>query len=390
MDHIYAFTDEYGAFGWDIDNPSVSTHFIITAILVKDCDLSTFAKLAEEIRRKHFQTGEIKSSKIGKNHDRRLRILEDIQSLPFSFFTVCIDKQKCIDNMSLQGLKYKKTFYKFMNNLVHSELRRAFQSITVVADEIGSNDYMKSFCEYVSARQEAKSFFGDVEFSFECSHDDVRIQIAYLISGTLSYVFDKHKHLPDTPDYLKILQPKINKIELFPKTFDTYVFEESAIADTYDRTIAKICFGQAAAFIENHSSSSDSEVNAQIIILQYLLFRFMNNNNRGYIYTKELIRQLENTEFRNISEQNFRGKIIGKLRDEGVIIASSLKGYKIPCTQQELYDFINHDAKIVIPMLARLQKCRDLIKLGTANELDLLDHTEYRKLRTYFDLISTD
>ena len=34
MELVYAFTDEYGAFGWDIQNPSVSTHFIITAIII--------------------------------------------------------------------------------------------------------------------------------------------------------------------------------------------------------------------------------------------------------------------------------------------------------------------------------------------------------------------
>ena len=39
--------------------------------------------------------------------------------------------------------------------------------------------------------------------------------------------------------------------------------------------------------------------------------------------------------------------------------------------------------KIVIPMLARLKKCRDLVKLGTANELDLLDHPEYQQLQAF-------
>ena len=66
MELVYAFTDEYGAFGWDIQNPSVSTHFIITAIIVKESDLASFAQQAEALRKKHFQTGEIKSSKIGK------------------------------------------------------------------------------------------------------------------------------------------------------------------------------------------------------------------------------------------------------------------------------------------------------------------------------------
>lgn len=134
-----------------------------------------------------------------------------------------------------------------------------------------------------------------------------------------------------------------------------------------------------------NNDNNDPEVKAQVIVLQYLLFRFMNNDTRGYIYTYELKDQLANTELRNMKDQAFRMRIIGKLRDKGVIIASSQKGYKIPSKQAELYDFINHDAKIVIPMLARLKKCRDLVKLGTANELDLLDHPEYRQLQVFFD-----
>lgn len=146
-----------------------------------------------------------------------------------------------------------------------------------------------------------------------------------------------------------------------------------------------MCFAQAVKFVEHNNDNNDPEVKAQVIVLQYLLFRFMNNDTRGYIYTYELKDQLANTELRNMKDQAFRMRIIGKLRDKGVIIASSQKGYKIPSKQAELYDFINHDAKIVIPMLARLKKCRDLVKLGTANELDLLDHPEYRQLQVFFD-----
>ena len=88
MENVYAFTDEYGAFGWDIDNPSVSTHFIITAIIVKESDLDDFTMKADALRKKHFQTGEIKSSKIGKDHSRRLRILADLQDIPIFKYDV--------------------------------------------------------------------------------------------------------------------------------------------------------------------------------------------------------------------------------------------------------------------------------------------------------------
>jgi tRNA isopentenyl-2-thiomethyl-A-37 hydroxylase MiaE len=388
LELVYAFTDEYGAFGWDIENPTVSTHFIITAIIVKESNLEFFTQKAEIIRKKHFQTGEIKSSKIGKDHKRRLRVLADLQELPFSVFSVCIDKRKCIENMSMRGLQYKKSFYKFMNNIVHRELRRAFQKIIVVADEVGTNEYMQSFCQYVSDRQDLPNLFGDVQFGFQNSKSDVRIQVADLISGTLAYVYDYHKQLNDVPDYFQVLKDKIIRVEIYPKTYDNYVLETSAIAEEYDEDIAKLCFAQAVKFVEHNESNQEPEIKAQVIVLQYLLFRFMNNDTRGYIYTQELKRQLENTELRGLSDSAFRMKVIGKLRDKGIILASSQKGYKIPSKQSELYDYINHDAKIVIPMLARLKKCRDLIKLSTSNGLDLLDHPEYEQLRVYFDSIT--
>ena len=387
LERVYAFTDEYGAFGWDIGNPSVSTHFIITAIIVKESELEEYTQKAEALRKKHFQTGEIKSQKVAGNHNRRKRIIDDMADIPFSIFAVCIDKKNCLESMSIKGIQYKKVFYKFMNNIVHKELRRAFQKITIVADEIGSNEYMQSFCKYVNEHQDMPNLFGDANFSFQSSEQDVRIQIADFISGTLSYEYDRHRKTDDAPNYLKLLNRKIIRIEPYPKTYDSYVLENSAIAEDYDEDIAKLCFAQAVKFIEHHADDDDPETMAQVIVLQYMLFRFMNNDTRGYIYTGELKSRLANTELSGISDSTFRMRIIGKLRDNGVIIASSQKGYKIPSKQAELYDFINHDAKIVIPMLSRLKKCRDLIKLGTVNELDILDHTEYEQLKAFFDSI---
>ena len=110
MERVYAFTDEYGAFGWEIENSSVSTHFIITAIIVKESKLDDFNEKIENIRTKYFQTGEIKSKKIGNNHSRRSTIISSLQDVPFEIFTVCIDKKKCLDSMSMQGLQFKKKF----------------------------------------------------------------------------------------------------------------------------------------------------------------------------------------------------------------------------------------------------------------------------------------
>lgn len=334
MELVYAFTDEYGAFGWKLDNPTVSTHFIITAVIVKESDVSEYEEKAEAIRSKYFQTGEIKSQKVGANHERRLRILRDVLQLPASFFAVCIDKKACQENMTLKGLYFKESYYKFMNNIVHRELRRAFQRVIVVADEMGSNEYMQSFCKYVQSRQDMPNFLDGLSFGFQDSKNDVRIQIADFISGTLAYVYDEHKRDKTAPNYGKILEKKTSVL-LYPQTYNTYVFEDR-VGSEFDDTIAKLCFAQAVKFIETNSASTEPETNAQVIVLQYLLYRFMNNDTRGYIYTSELKERLEYTGLGKMPDSTFRMRIIGKLRDKGVIIASSQKGYKIPSKQSEL------------------------------------------------------
>lgn len=386
IERVYAFTDEYGAFGFDLDNPNVSTCFIITAILVRESDLPAYTEGAEAIRKTYFQTGEIKSSKVNdKNYQRRLKILREIVGLPMRFISVCIDKRACMESTGMRGWQYKGSFYKFMNNIVHKELRQAFSKLTIVADEMGTNDYMNSFCAYVKKHQDQPDLLGDADFQFVNSKDDVRVQIADFISGTLARVYDDHKKTEQAQEYLDLLRGNTIHIEIYPKTYKNYNVHESPLAEDYDVEIAELCFRLAVSFIEKHQNDDDQMVKAQVFVLKYLLFRFMNNNTRTYIYTQELLSHLRQTQIGGMSEQVFRTKIIGSLRDKGVIIASSTKGYKIPSKVSELRDFINHDAKIVFPMLSRLGKCRDIVKLSTTNQLDLFDDTEFTELKRYFD-----
>lgn len=383
MERVFAFTDESGAFGWQLDNPSVSTHFIIGAIIVRESAVDSVREKVAEVKRQHFQTGEMKSSSVGKNHQRRRRIIADLLPIDFQVFAVVLDKSKVLE---WQGLQYKKSFYKFVNNIVHKELKRAFPELTIVADEIGGSDYMQSFAKYVSERQDIPNLLQEASFRFQNSKDDVLIQLADFISGSIAFDYDEHRG-DTSQNYRRMLSKKIIQIMLYPRTIETYTVNSSALAAEYEQDIAEICMHQALIFISQHEDDEDEEHRAQVYVLKYLLFRFMNNDQRKYIPTHELLQNLRISIAPKLSTQAFRTRIIGKMRDEGVIIASSSPkgGYKIPATRTELFDFINHGTTIILPMLHRLKKCRDTIKLGTANGVDLFERTEYASLKKYFD-----
>ena len=382
MERIYAYTDEYGNYGWDLDKNDVSSIFIICSIIVQESDLQTLRIQAQEIRKKFFQSGEMKSSGIGQNHRRRKKILEELLSLPFNIFAILVYKEQLAH---IEGVHYKRTFYKYLNNFCHKELRKAFKVLTIVADEIGGSEYMKSFSKYVSEREDIPNLLNEADFFFEKSDNEILIQIADVISGTLGHQYDKSLKDNDGPNYYELLRDKIIRIEPYPKTYESYTLENSAIVDEYDKDIAELCLRQAIIYIEKNKDSNDPEEIGRVATVKHLLFKFMNDNPQTYTSTKELMDQLKYMKIGPISQRVFRAKIIGKLRDAGVIIGSSHAGLKIPSTQSELYDFVNMNTTIIMPILHRLKTCRDLIKLSTSNKLDIFDKDEYRSLQKFFD-----
>ena len=379
----YAFVDEFGAFGYDFSNSGCTTHFIISAIIVDRDNLQIVADGVSAIRQKYFQQGEIKSSKIGKNHKRRITILDELKQLPFHIFAFVCDKQKVYEN---SGLRLKKTFYKFLNNIVYQELRIAYSNLTITADEIGDNDYIQSFVAYVKSKEIPLDLFDNSLFRFENSKYNVILQLADIISGSLAYHYDERKKLDaDGYNYISILGDKILRIKIFPETFETFNVNQNDHNPEYNPEIADICYRKAKYFIETNSKTEDVEIKQQIAILNYLLFRFMNNSPRKYIPTKELINQLVYLGYDKMSLQTFRNKIIAKLRDNEVIISSSTGGYKIPSTEKELYDFVNHGKSIIMPMLSRLKTCNDVIRMGTDGKINLFERAEYHSLSKMFE-----
>ena len=83
---------------------------------------------------------------------------------------------------------------------------------------------------------------------------------------------------------------------------------------------------------------------------------------------------LEQWGYHHRSVVTFRNKVIAKLRDAGVIIASCSQGYKIPAKIEEFNDFVQQYKGILLPMISRLERCYSIINLGTVQEFDLLEN----------------
>lgn len=371
---ITAFADEFGNNSFDFQ--SQGSHFIVATVITKTENIENLRQSINEIRRKHnFQTGEIKSSGVGPNHSRRKKILVDIAKLDISVYAVVVDKRK----LSGEGFKYKKSFYKFLNNLLYKELFRTFPSLDLNVDEHGGNDFMREFKKYVE-KNHLRTLFSGSDFNIQNSNQSDIIQLADFVAGSLGYIFDELKKSEHSAEFEQILTPVISSVNYFPKELSFKELKETNIDDTFDDRIAEVCFLRIQDFLEKETGTDQQKID-QINFLKLLLWLQRANPKNRYITTNDILGHLNQSRPERIQEEYFRTKIVGNLRDRGILVASGRQGYKIPTSAKDLDTFINHGKRIILPMLNRIKEARQAIKLATGNELDLLDKLEYAELK---------
>jgi hypothetical protein len=372
----YAFISEFGQYGFDFDQPVTSTHLVIVSILVKGPDKEILEREVEKIKIKHLQKGELDDS-------LRMEILQDLKDLPFKVYAYVIDKRKIRED---SGVTYEKTFIKFFNRKIFDDLYRTFDTLDLVADEKGSKEFMQEFITYVK-RKCIPDLFNFSTFGFNNSHSEILLELSEFIAGTIAKGYDVKLHSEQYPSFYKFLRNKIITINLWPHDYKHYLYDyhfEKTDSQT-DQIIIKQAVNLAYQYIEEHQKSEDEDERVRIDLLKFLLFNLKENPDE-YVYTEEILENLNAIRVNKIKQHYFRSNIVSKLRDHGLLIASSNKGYKLPVCLNDLYDFVNLSSLTIHPMIQRVAKCRDQILLATNREIDILEKGEYDYLKRVIEM----
>jgi hypothetical protein len=374
MRNQLAYIDEFGNNGLDFSSQGASTHFIITAIIIDSEKLIQIENETERIRKKYFQNGEMKSKGIGENDARRKLVLTDLVKMDFHIFSFIVDKRQ----LKTKGFTYKQSFYKFLHSLVDKELFKTYPDIKIVADEHGGEEFKKSFIQYIKSNHISDLF--NQSFSLSDSKSNLLIQIADIVTGTLSRCYETTKLSDNRQFFLDILKDKILEIREWPTQYSEYVYDPKQYLD-FDQLIGDLSVSLAKDFISSNENTSIPAIADQVSCIKYLLFYFQSINPHKYVSTFEIINNVNAHKNIKITMHYFRSKIIAKLRDKGVLIGSSYLGYKLPANNNDLFEFVNHTNSYIEPMLDRIFKCRNLIKTATKNKVDIVDFDEFKYLQ---------
>lgn len=373
-----AFINEFGHYGFDFEQQDISTHLIITAILVKDNDKEILEQELEFIRHKYLQ---VNSHQIPD--DLRIQILNDIKDLPFKVYAYVIDKRKVREG---SGITFEKTFIKFFIRKVFDDLYRTFDRLDLVANDQGTKEFMQEFVRYVK-RECIPDLFNYSTFGFNNNQSEILLQLSGFIASTIAKGYDETQYSEQYPSFYKIIKNKIIAINIWPHDYRHFLYNYELVDSdiNYDKIIIKQGVNLAYQYIEENRKSDEEDEKIRIDFLKFLLFNLKENPDE-YVYTDEILDNLNAIRVNKIKQHYFRSNIVSKLRDRGLIIASSNKGYKLPVCLNDLYDFVNLSSLTIHPMIQRVSKCRDQILLATNNEIDILEKSEYEYLKRVIEL----
>lgn len=231
MGRTFAFVDESGNHDLDTTKSGSSGFFVVCSVIVAEKNLLQAYELAEAAKIRHFQSGEIKSSKLkAKDADRRKRILMDLAELPLKLYFTVVDKRRVRQD---GGLQFKKSFIKYVNNILYSRLFDHCQDLHLTVDEHGGLEFQAGLRNYVAERY-SDDLFRESEFTIKSSKDDVLIQVADFFAGTVAHIYEGKASSDVVELYKSILRNHTIGLLEWPPHYQPLIpppMDDSAAAD---------------------------------------------------------------------------------------------------------------------------------------------------------------
>lgn len=361
------FVDESGTPELDLTKRGVTRFYIAVAVFVDDERRKAAEAELERAASELCGGAEIKSSRIGPNHERRLAFLEAVQRVEFGYHALAIDKTLVQQD---SGLRFKASFHKFFARMLQGQLDYYSGGLRVTSDSYGNELFMQSLDAYLAERVRPNLFY-EYEHRSVPSESSRLVQLADLVAGSLAYWLDPEKGSLYAERFRDLLSPKEAGIVAWPLPPRP---ARAPASGELDARIEETAVRRAQRLLGVLGESTDQRDRMRAVTLDALLFaRMFEEGSRRSIFTDRLLDNLAAHGFERPPKQAFRADIIGGLRDRHIVIAGTSEGYRLALSVEDISDYLSHTQNVVEPMLARVVFARTAVKQDTANHHDILN-----------------
>jgi hypothetical protein len=385
MERLHVFVDEFGDPQLDTSKPGVSSTYIVAALCVRQRALQRVASEAEAVRKRFFQTGEMKSSAIGAKDGRRLHVIRDLSKLDAFVIAFCARKSEIKGGT---GLAFKKSFIKFFANTLYSRVIRCANDLEIVIDKHGSEQFQAELKSYRENRH-GHDLFSSTRFDFEDSKSNVLLQVADVFAGSLARIYDAGKLSELSGELKDLLRDRVS-VTLWPSGREDSSLSTMEHISEDDESIRQYCVQRAEEYLVAASRLPDDRDDlARSIFLDALIAHHTLGESGSFLSTQILKREISAQLGEPISDHRFRSAIVAKVRDADVIISSCAKGYRIPTCVKDVREFASFSNSLIPPMVARLAKARKGIREATLGRVDILMDTSLGQLRSIAESVES-
>ncbi len=233
--------------------------------------------------------------------------------------------------------------------------------VTVILDNFGSQEFMKSFAPYIDRHFAPTLFSSSKKIDYSTPLVSPMLQVADYVGGTVRRFIQND----DPQDAYKALDPILCVVESWPRlSSDPHVDTD---VSSLDQAIRQHCIHAAEEYLETEGDEVLREA------LEYLLYS-VSDKEEGFVYGDKLLDHLKAEALVDESKDKgwLRQSVIAELRSNGVPLAASRDGYKIPTSRDDLAAFVTFVAQKTMPYLERVNNMRTNIYLGTGLSYDML------------------
>jgi hypothetical protein len=379
MECLHVFVDESGDEHLNVTS-GASRNYVLAAVMVRDEAVQSVITAADSVRRHYFQTGEMKSSGIGSNAQRRCRVLRALSELDFHVVAFCVPKLKLEPS---SALKFGNVFLKYTAKRLCMLLPRA-QKILVTFDSKGRAKFKGEFKSYLEKRFPRDDLFRSLNFESEDSKSCLLVQVADIFAGSIAkqYELQEGEH---GSELVSLLSKKATVWE-WPANRDWGRVSTSQEESEFDIAVRREASRRAWTFLEAKNADID-DVQLKCVFLKWLIDHSVEDD-QEFMLSDEVLGRLRRELGVEIDSQALRNRIVGPLRDADILIASSSKGYRLPVAVRDIQRYVDLCSSQIPPALARLRRAREIIRTGTAGQLDILAGNTLQELRAAVDATS--
>ena len=371
MEKVYIFGDEFGTSTLKNNDVKNITHFIYSAIVIKESNIHKALKVREDLSNLFFKGQILKSSsKVLRNEEIRLKVLDYlIKHLNFVVYVMVIDKEK-LDNEK-GGLRFKEVFYKYFQKIFIAQIDNNFTDFEIHMDNLINEKYQIELKNYI-AQNYQNNFFE--KYNISDDKEEPLLQLADILAGSYGRVFNASFISDKSEDIFNILKPITGNIAFFPFKKDNKVFITNN-EDKIDEELFGIVRKDAIEIYENESDIIKKKVIEHLLWYQKVMpFR--------YTQTYEIINAIKHNTGKEVSIDNLRN-IIKELRFKGIIVvsSSSRSGYKLAVNKSDVHTYFKHYLNYILPMLKKIEIANSVFLNKTVGEfIPLQEIDDLKKL----------